>query len=88
MSENFFVYQLYQQLRSVSLSDALTAFDDLREDSLTPEIADKYFGSFGVGDIPQGIHAPYERFICYREKSFWTATAQRPEPSPKASCKD
>ena len=65
MSENFFVYQLYQQLRSVSLSDALTAFDDLREDSLTPEIADKYFGSFGVGDIPQGIHAPYERFICY-----------------------
>ncbi len=65
MSENFFIYQLYQRLRSISLSDALTAFDDLREDSLTPEIADKYFGSFGVGNIPQEINAPYERFICY-----------------------
>ena len=65
MKENFLVYQLYQQLRGVNLSDALTAFSSLSEEQLNHEIADEYFGSFGVGNIYNLLDRPYERFICY-----------------------
>jgi len=65
MDHNFSIYQLYQQLRGVSLSDALTAFDNLIENELNYEVADRYFGAFGVGNVVQVVNAPHERFICY-----------------------
>jgi hypothetical protein len=65
MEHNFSKYQLYQQLKGVSLSDALTAFDNLNEGEIGYQIADKYFGDFGVGNVVQAINAPHERFVCY-----------------------
>ena len=38
MEHNFSKYQLYQQLRGVSLSDALTAFDNLNESELSYQV--------------------------------------------------
>jgi len=63
--DDFDVYQIYQQLKGISLSDALTAFDNLRDDELTFEIADKYFASFGAGNVSNNLDRPYERFVCY-----------------------
>ena len=65
MDHNFSIYPLYQQLRGVTLSDALTAFDNLNEIELSYQVADRYFGAFGVGNVVQAVNAPYERFVCY-----------------------
>jgi len=53
------------QSKTKSIADAIIAFKELDEKSLTYNIADDYFQSFGVGNVIQAVHIPWERLIHY-----------------------